>query len=138
MLDRGECRDQALKDRVKDLKASSPIEAAIEIRNQELAALQKKLGTPATLPPRLRPRNRQTARERGGAHTSAGSSTGAPGGDAAAEAAQPRRCRRPNPIRPLRRRPRRSRQEAGARGRFGLVVDWVQDNLWWWAPCSPR
>jgi pilus assembly protein FimV len=43
--------DQALKDRVKDLEGQlAESKRLIDIRNQELAALQKKLGVPATPP----------------------------------------------------------------------------------------
>jgi len=47
----GNSSEQALKDRVKDLEGQlADSKRLIEIRNQELAALQKKLGTPATPP----------------------------------------------------------------------------------------
>jgi pilus assembly protein FimV len=47
----GNSDDQALKDRVKDLEGQlAQSKRLIDIRNQELAALQKKLGVPATPP----------------------------------------------------------------------------------------
>jgi pilus assembly protein FimV len=48
----GTSDDQALKDRVKDLEGQlADSKRLIEIRNEELAALQKKLGVPATQAP---------------------------------------------------------------------------------------
>ena len=52
----GNSGEQALKDRVKDLEGQlADSKRLIEIRNQELAALQKKLGTPATPPAAVPP-----------------------------------------------------------------------------------
>ena len=53
----------------------------------------------------------------------------------------PRRCRRPNPIRPLRLPPAPKpavKKPAPPVVSSGSWLDWLQDNCGWWAPCSPR
>ncbi len=57
----GNSDEQALKDRVKDLEGQlAESKRLIDIRNQELAALQKKLGAPATAPAAVPPAQPET------------------------------------------------------------------------------
>jgi pilus assembly protein FimV len=135
--------DQALKDRVKDLEGQlAESKRLIDIRNQELAALQKKLGVPATpvpaappaTPPAVAPPAKSAATPVAPtpppqAQVSPPATTATPPASGAQPSALP--PPEPNTAVPVPPAPKPAlKKPAPVPVSTGSWLDWLQDNVW--------
>ena len=124
--------DQALKDRVKDLEGQlAESKRLIDIRNQELAALQKKLGVPATPPAAAPPAAiaPKPAAPPPQAQVSPPATTATPPASGAQPSALP--PPEPNTAVPVPPAPKPVvKKPAPPVVSSGSWLDWLQDNVW--------
>jgi pilus assembly protein FimV len=131
--------NQALKDRVKDLEGQlADSKRLIDIKNNELSALQHKLGLPATPPaaavtptpatPPAAVKTAPTPTPPPATQTPASAATTPP-------ATPPAAATPPTPEAvPVTPKPAVKAKPAPAPAESGSWIDWVQDN--WWAPVA--
>ena len=128
----GTSDDQVLKDRVKDLEGQlADSKRLIEIRNEELAALQKKLGMPATPPPAVPPAKPVVpAPSTAAAPPPPASTTATPPASGPQPSALP--PPEPNTAVPVPPAPKPvvKKPAPAPAASSGSWLDWVQDNVW--------
>jgi pilus assembly protein FimV len=134
----GGSEEQALKDRVKDLEGQlADSKRLIDIRNQELAALQKKVGAPATAPAAVPP---VPAQPPAPAQPPVTSSTPAPAQTPVPPPAAstpppgaqstPLPPAEPNTAVPVPAKPKPVVKKPAPVATSGSWLDWLQDNVW--------
>ena len=134
----GGSEEQALKDRVKDLEGQlADSKRLIDIRNQELAALQKKVGAPATAPAAVPPVPAQPPAPAQPPVTSStpapaqtplpppAASTPPPGAQST-----PLPPAEPNTAVPVPAKPKPVVKKPAPVATSGSWLDWLQDNVW--------
>src|SRR5450631_2040675 len=122
---------QALRDRVKDLESQlSESKRLIDIRNAELAALQRKLGVPATKPPVEQPPTPTPVEQPPAAKQQTAVAPPAPTPAAPPEANPATPAPAAAPPAPTTEKPKHAPPPAPS----GSWIDWVAGN--WWLPAA--
>jgi pilus assembly protein FimV len=123
---------QALRDRVKDLESQlSESKRLIDIRNAELAALQRKLGVPATKPPVEQPPAAKPVEQPPAATPQTAVAPPAPTPTAPPEANPATPAPAAAPPAPTTEKPKHAPPPPAP---LGSWIDWVAGN--WWLPAA--
>jgi pilus assembly protein FimV len=136
----GGSEDQALRDRVKDLEGQlADSKRLIDIRNEELAALQKKLGMPATPPaaappakPALPPASTAVVPPTPPATVAPPATATPPASSAQPSALPPPEANTAVPVPPAAQTPKPAVKKPAPAPvvSSGSWLDWLQDNVW--------
>jgi pilus assembly protein FimV len=119
---------QALRDRVKDLEGQlAESKRLIDVRNAELAALQRKLGVPVTKPVEQPPQPKPVAQPPAAKQPTAAAPPAPP-------AAQPEAKPATAPPAPAPTAPKAEKPKHAPPAASGSWIDWVAGN--WWLPAA--
>ncbi len=129
----GEGGGAGLRDRIKQLEGElAESKRLLELRNNELAELQRKLGKPVTAPPASKAAVAAPPAAAPPAAASPAAATKTPAATEAASspaAATPAATPKPAPAKPVQKPKAKPAAPAPA---SGSLIDWLSDN--WWAP----